>query len=356
MEKKVLFVDYVKGIAIILMVLLHSSRWIESGYVGHLVCLFHMPIFFVVSGFCFKQKYINDHKGFLIKRIRGLWYPYVKFGLLFLVLHNIFYYMHIYDSHYGSYTGVTSKLYSISDYLLQFQRVIRMVGTEQLLGGYWFLHALFYASIISFIVIKYSRGRIILGGVLLILSMVFAYFEIIIPFWGVDSKAVLGSFFFFMGYTLRNNKKIWSVSSNKYFYLLTLLFVPFVAWFLPSSMPTMSFEKIIPYTISALLASASLLTLTSRINMNSSKIHHFINYVGSHTLSILTWHFLSFKVVSLIIIMIYDLPIQQLAYYPSIQEFSTRGWWLAYTIAGVIMPLCLFLIYKRLKTYQNAHL
>lgn len=34
MEKKVLYVDYVKGLAIILMVLLHSSRWIESGYVS----------------------------------------------------------------------------------------------------------------------------------------------------------------------------------------------------------------------------------------------------------------------------------------------------------------------------------
>lgn len=184
--------------------------------------------------------------------------------------------------------------------------------------------------------------------------MVFAYFEIIIPFLGVDCKAVLGSFFFFMGYTLRNNKKIWSVSSNKYFYLLTFLLVPFVAWISPSSMPTMSFEKIIPYTISALLASASLLTLISRINMNRSKIHHFINYVGSHTLSILTWHFLSFKIVSLIIIMIYGLPVEQLAYYPSIQEFSTNGWWLVYTIAGVIMPLCLYNIYSRLKIISRC--
>lgn len=175
------------------------------------------------------------------------------------------------------------------------------------------------------------------------------YFQLVV-------KLFLGSFFFFMGYTLRNNKKTWRVSSNKYFYLLTVLFVSLVAWLSPSSMPTMSFEKIIPYTISALLASASLLTLVSRINMNSSKIHHFINYVGSHTLSILTWHFLSFKSVSLIIIMIYDLPLEQLAYYHSILEFSTRGWWIIYTIVGVIMPLCLYNIYSKLKTYKNAHL
>ena len=202
----------------------------------------------------------------------------------------------------------------------------------------------------------FSRSNHSGGGVLFLLSIVFTYLEIIIPFLGIGSKAVLGSFFFFMGYTLRNNEKMWRVSSNKYFYLLTVLFVSLAAWFSPSSMPTMSFEIIIPYTMSALLASASLLTLVSRINMNSSKIHHFINYVGSHTLSILTWHFLSFKLVSLIIIMIYDLSLEQLAYYPSIQEFSTRGWWVIYTIVGVIMPLCLYNIYSKLKTYKNAHL
>ena len=147
-----------------LMVLLHSSRWIESGYVGHLVCLFHMPIFFFVSGFCFKQEYIRDTRGFLIKKVKGLWYPYVKFGLIFLICHNVFYYLHIYDSHYGSYTGVASAFYTFKDYLIQCQRTVRMVGTEQLLGGYWFLHALFYACVISFITIKSSRGSTILGG------------------------------------------------------------------------------------------------------------------------------------------------------------------------------------------------
>lgn len=54
--------------------------------------------------------------------------------------------------------------------------------------------------------------------------------------------------------------------------------------------------------------------------------------------------------------MIYDLPLEQLAYYPSIQELSSRGWWVIYTIVGVLMPLCLYNIYSKLKTYKNAHL
>lgn len=164
MEQKLLHIDYIKGIAIILMVLLHSSRWIESGYVGHLVCLFHMPVFFIVSGFCFKKQYLNDFKMFFIKRVKGLWIPFVKYGLLFLILHNLFYYLHIYDSFYGSYTGTASHLYIVNDFLMQLQRIIRMVNNEQLLGGYWFLHALFYASLLSFFVIKYTPHKAVGGG------------------------------------------------------------------------------------------------------------------------------------------------------------------------------------------------
>lgn len=34
MERKNLAVNYCKGLAIVLMVLLHSSRWIESSFIG----------------------------------------------------------------------------------------------------------------------------------------------------------------------------------------------------------------------------------------------------------------------------------------------------------------------------------
>ena len=164
MEQKNLAVNYSKGLAIILMVLLHSSRWIETSMFGHWVCLFHMPLFFVMAGYCFKEKYLGDFKTFAYKRIKGLWMPYVKYGLLFLLLHNAFYHLHIYDGDYGSYTGQASILYGLKDYALQLQRIFRMVGTEQLLGGYWFLPTLLYASLIAYAIIRYVHNRIFGGG------------------------------------------------------------------------------------------------------------------------------------------------------------------------------------------------
>ncbi len=170
MERKNLAVNYCKGLAIVLMVLLHSSRWIESSFIGHWICLFHMPLFFIMSGFCFKEKYLDDFKTFTYRRIKGLWGPYVKFGIIFLALHNVFYHLHIYNDIYGSYTVKTSTIYGLEDYVLQLQRILRMVGTEQLLGGYWFLPTLLYASIIAYLIIRYIHNRI-LGG-----NFTYAYF------------------------------------------------------------------------------------------------------------------------------------------------------------------------------------
>ena len=60
-----------------------------------------------------------------------------------------------------------------------------------------------------------------------------------------------------------------------------------------------------------------------------------LDYLGDHTLSILTWHFLCFKVVTLLIIGIYRLPIEQLAAIPILEEQAAQGWWLVYVLAGV---------------------
>lgn len=48
-------------------------------------------------------------------------------------------------------------------------------------------------------------------------------------------------------------------------------------------------------------------------------------FIGKNTLTILTLHFLIIKLVSLVIIGIYDLPIKRLAEFPVITEHSKLG-------------------------------
>lgn len=61
--------------------------------------------------------------------------------------------------------------------------------------------------------------------------------------------------------------------------------------------------------------------------------------IGNNTLPILTWHMLCFKIVSILIINFYGLPMARLAEFPVIEEYSKQGWFLLYFLVGVLVPL-----------------
>ena len=67
-----------------------------------------------------------------------------------------------------------------------------------------------------------------------------------------------------------------------------------------------------------------------------------------HTIEILTWHFLFFKLVSLIIVKIYKLPLNIIATFPTIQEYSSEGWWMAYTLVGGVLPAMLICMINKI--------
>ncbi len=145
-------ISITKAFGILLMVMAHAG----CPKVAHdFIYMFHMPLFFIMSGYCFKLKYVDAPKQFVWRRIKGLYFPYVKYGLLFLIFHNVCFSLNIYNGKFG-YNGQVSSLYSMSDFAHHAVRIVTsMIGNEQLLGGYWFLRCLFWGSLIGYATIKY---------------------------------------------------------------------------------------------------------------------------------------------------------------------------------------------------------
>ena len=75
-------------------------------------------------------------------------------------------------------------------------------------------------------------------------------------------------------------------------------------------------------------------------------------FIGRSTLSILILHFLCFKIVSFIGVVIYGKPLFLIASFPV--YFEGGLWWLAYTIAGVSVPILIGWIYSVLKNKAKA--
>ena len=120
---------------------------------------FHMPLFFFLSGYCLKDKYLNDFKTFSIRRVKGIYIPFIKYSLLFLLLHNIFFNLNIYNDVYG-YNGNVSQLYTLNEIT---RRVVKITTSmsheEQLLGGFWFLRVLFCTSFIGYAFFKFLKSN-----------------------------------------------------------------------------------------------------------------------------------------------------------------------------------------------------
>lgn len=326
-------IGYLKALGIILMVFGHSGN---IPYVTRFVYMFHMPLFFIASGCCFKEKYLYDFRQYLYNKVKGIYWPYVKWSLLFLLLHNVCFNLHIYNNQYG-YKDIVSHLYTPSEIFHLAKSIIFMMrGNEQLLGGYWFLNALFFGSLIAWPVIRYVKNLtcqlVILVGLCTVLNMM----NIQIP--GIDffSHAFTATLLIVIGSNLARNR----VRPFNYCQIVLVLFLTFIGscvWEMKMNQISYSNKRFIPYIITAVLASWSFYSLFDKMKFTQGVCAKLLDFIGRNTLTILTWHFLAFKLVSLIIIGIYDLPIERLAEFPVIAEYSQQGWWIAYFFVAMVV-------------------
>ena len=299
--------------------------------------MFHMPLFFFMSGYCFKENYIVDWQNFIKKRIKGIYWPFVKWSVVFLMLHNIFFFMNIYNDSYG-FHGKVSELYSLNDYIQRLKMIlVSMSGNEQLLGGFWFLKSLFFGSIIFFAIRKTIPSPIWGCGILLCLSALFCYFDWPFPVFQLNDTVFLSSFFMMCGHLFRSHSL--KIPTQWWWIGICILTIAVGTYYFHTSMLSFDITNIIPYVICAIIGTMMLFGISKHIASRRYRGTTILLYVGNHTLSILTWHLLSFKAISLIIIYVYSLSTRRLAEFPVIEEYAHQGWWILYMVAGVTIPL-----------------
>lgn len=331
------------------MVLAHS-RFSEYGNLW--INMFHMPLFFFVSGFCFKESYLETPIQYAQKKISSIWWPYVKWTLIFLFAHNIFCSIGIYTAieEFMGAKGVKIYPYENSAYPQLIKDTLLLNHREQLLGGYWFLKTLFYASIISYVVIKTSSlfGEIkkicmtLIGIVfMLILGALFSYLQLRIPLFSIGSREFIASAIVLIGYTYRNIKINLNKTTLYYLIPVTLIVLTLGMRYWQMTLLNITWWKIIPFVATSLLATITIIECCKIIGTNNqkSKIVKLLIKIGDNTITILTWHFLCFKLVSLVIIWIYHLPMNFLGSFPAIELYAKRGWFIVYFIIGIFIPL-----------------
>lgn len=87
------------------------------------------------------------------------------------------------------------------------------------------------------------------------------------------------------------------------------------------------------YSLSALLA--------------RTPVRRIMECIGNYSFSIMALHFLSFKIVSWLVCMAEGLDVSRIADFPVIT--SSGGWWIAYLVAGIALPMLATYITMRIK-------
>lgn len=134
-------VSIAKALGIILMVMGHAGC---PEYLHDFIYLFHMPLFFFLSAYFFRDAKVVDSAGqYVLRKFKNLYWPYIKWSIIFLLLHNLFFQIGFYDNNL-----------SWQEVFVNVKRSVRgMWQGERMLGAYWFLISLFWESLLFGLII-----------------------------------------------------------------------------------------------------------------------------------------------------------------------------------------------------------
>lgn len=346
--------DTLKGIGIILMVVGHSGAplWIHDS-----IYSFHMPLFFIASGYFFSESSLDNKRLFTLKKINGLYIPYLLWSIIFLLLHNVFFSIGLLNDSYG-YEGSVEKWYHSRDFVSHFLNItFRMIGYDNLIGTFWFLRSLLFGSLLLcfsswlllsiirrskvFSILSITIFYCIIGGVISYLSIKIPW----IPQGGY--REVMATFFIGVGYVMKKSDRWRSPVALA----LSLIVLVVCIIFHPTSMKVgASFMDWLVILITGNAGFIVTYHVSKYIVSHGMWLRDKLVYIGKRTFYIMTFHFFCFKPVSLLKAYIYDLDWQVIGYHPVIPPMDDYWFWIIYTVAALVLSLLLEKVAIRIPT------
>ena len=355
--------DIVKAIGIICVVLGHTEVMPAAAVVN----LFHVSLFFIVSGIFFKEEYTDTAKGLknvLIKRILRLYVPFVLFNWAFLCFRNLF-----------TAAGILEgQLLSTGEFINQALQIMTMMSGEVLPGPDWFIRALFIMevmfAIVDFLTKKICKdkakiGRWVIAAAFLGLGyymnvakvmLVTNYFTIplelgtIFSCWilfaaGIDLPKLFKKKF--TSGDLKLGTDIAMAAGG-----LTLLYIMTTVIGGGFAYANNYYNNIPCMLLANILGFAFAYGLAGLLGRCASPIKRLFTFTGSVTLEILMMHLLGFKIVTVLYVHFKNIPRANFSAFP---VFTTDVWFF-YLIAGLSFSLVFAFVWGKIKKFLKEKL
>lgn len=198
MKNRKKWIDIVKGIAILAVVLGHVLGGLQnSGIIPEedfftsamifIIYKFHMPVFLFLSGYCQKNVICKN----VTEYLKYAFHYLINFGIPYIVFSGIYLLMNTVASKVGG--GVNSKLLLSDFYSIWYKPIAQ----------YWFLYVLFGLKLLTpfFQLIK---KEVLYVGCVMIQIIYFTFLHDLYPFRGMAVYLMSYASFYCLGLTVRN--------------------------------------------------------------------------------------------------------------------------------------------------------
>ena len=335
MKDRIVWIDIAKGILICLVFLGHITQY--QSMLSDVIFSFHMPAFFILSGYTFYYDDELPFRSFVLKNVKGTLVPYFFFCIIGALIHLV----------WGQYELFGTEMLR--------QIFITCMPDLCYCGAGWFLVTLFFSNLLMYLWCKLIESQKSFGAaekaLLLVFVFMFAANGLILNRgFGVDRLpfrldcSLMGFFFILIGYYFKKKHIIGGISKNN----RVLLTIVLLAVYFPV-MKVNGWVNIVnccynnPFFFLVESITGSFLVFILAQSLESKKAGPLLNTIGRHSLPMFMMHgmFLSFMITQ------YGIPIGAV-----VSVWQSVAY--AFVLVLVTLPLAILYNYGIAKISQRS--
>ena len=322
---RVKWIDVYKALLIILMVVGHSGTPIVA-----YIYMFHMPAFFMVSGYLFNDQ--NDTFHFLKKKTISLLLPYIICNTIFISIYTIM-------NALGLYNTLQNAPYIAFDARLK--SLLLDSSTPDLGGATWFILVLFEVEVLYFFLNKLLHNvswlKQLMIIALYILGLYYAEHSIFLDY-NFD-LTLIALFYFYLGSCVKQRDILPLLDKDRSVIVFCLLSFLFFGSFYynnstPMNWPTRVFGNAFMQNWS-ILSSQYLLYLLAKYISDSSPSRYLV-YLGRNTYATVAWHFVIFRLINGLFVTLNILPSDAWKSLVPYHIISNNGGWIIISFVTIL--------------------
>lgn len=311
-SKRVDYLDIAKFIAITIVCLGHIGL---PKTLSNLIHIFHMPVFFIVSGMCYNENKYQDFSKFICNKIKTLLIPSFVWSFFMYIFWRIYCIFEM--------RGEPVSVLEFFVLLLTKDANASMFGNLGVIQ--WFFTSLFFAEILFWLLlkavgkIKANKNILLVGGILLLIVLNQLYSMVTSTNRLGIGTSIMATVFLVIGYLYKINKTDISLQKQIISFLVAGVLLILV-WRIngETNMRTMDYNNVLLFIVGAVSGSYIIIQTSRLISAYGKeyKVYKWMLYIGRNTLIVLIFNrFIQFTLIRFLNYLLCMIPIDWNAIY-----------------------------------------